>query len=316
MNQANACEHACPVSAPCPDHATCPRAAAPPSLAEALERCQREAVAGECDTGRYRCRYLSWGEGPPLLFIPGLADGPRNFVPLMARLSGHFRCLTYRLPSGGEDGARLGRSTHAGLVDDLFALLDHLGLRQSYLFGSSFGSTVVLAALRARPGRLPRAILQGGFARRTLAPAERLLAWLARSWPGSMRHLPLRTAVLRRGHAGPFAGCPPEVWDFFLDENGRAPIAAVARRALILDRLDLRPLLAEVRQPVLLVCGEGDPLVGKDCEEALLRGLPNVGRVELAASGHFPYLTHPDVLADVVRGFLTPRPRVPEAAAP
>jgi pimeloyl-ACP methyl ester carboxylesterase len=124
-----------------------------------------------------------------------------------------------------------------------------------------------------------------------------------------MRHLPLRTAVLRRGHGGPFAGCPPEVWSFFLEQNGSPPIAAVARRALILHRLDLRPLLAEVRQPVLLVCGESDPLVGKDCEETLLRGLPNAGRVELPGCGHFPYLTHADVLAEVVRGFLTPRSR-------
>jgi pimeloyl-ACP methyl ester carboxylesterase len=315
MNDANACDHACPLSAPCPDRASCPLAAPPPSLAEALARCEREATAGECDTGRYRCRYLSWGEGPPLLFIPGLADGPRSFVPLMARLSRHFRCLTYQLPSGRDDGARLRGATHADLVEDLFAVLDRAGAQRSYLFGSSFGSTVALAALRARPERLPRAILQGGFARRPLAPAERQLARLARSWPGSMRHLPLRTAVVRRGHAGPFAGCEPDLWPFFLEQNGVAPIAAVARRALMLHGLDLRPLLAEVRQPVLLVCGESDPLVGRGCEGELLRGLPNSGRVELPGCGHFPYLTHADVLAEIVRGFLTPRPQVEQTAA-
>jgi pimeloyl-ACP methyl ester carboxylesterase len=316
MSDQHPCDAACPLSVPCPDRAACPAAAPPPSLAEARERCQREAVRGVCDTGRYRCPYLAWGEGPPLLFVPGLADGPLNFVPLMARLSGWLRCLTYALPSGRGDGARLARYTHADLVDDLLAVLDHAGLRQSYLFGSSFGSTVVLAALRARPERLPRAILQGGFARRTLAPAERLLAALARHWPGSLRHLPLRTAVLRRGHAGPFAACPPEVWPFLLEQNGVAPIAAVARRALLLHRLDLRPLLPEVRQPVLLVCGDDDPLVGKACEAALLEGLPNASRVEIRRCGHFPYLTHPDVLAAVVADFLTPRPRVPESSVP
>jgi pimeloyl-ACP methyl ester carboxylesterase len=316
MTEPHPCDHGCPLSTPCPDQAACPAATAPPSLAEALERCEREALRGVCDTGRYHCSFLAWGAGPPLLLVPGLADGPLNFVPLMARLSGRFRCLTYALPSGRGDGARLGRYTHADLVDDLFAVLDHAGARQSYLFGSSFGSTIVLAALHAQPGRLPRAILQGGFARRTLAPAERLLAALARYWPGSMRHLPLRTAVLSRGHRGPFAACSTELWPFLLEQNGVAPIAAVARRALLLHRLDLRSVLPEVRQPVLLLCGDDDPLVGKDCERALLEGLPNAGRIEVRGCGHFPYLTHPDVLAAVVADFLTPRPRVPESSAP
>jgi pimeloyl-ACP methyl ester carboxylesterase len=307
MNQEHPCDHACPLSTPCPDRTSCPAAVPAPSLAEALARCEGEAVRGVCDTGRYRCSYLAWGAGPPIVFVPGLADGPLNFVPLLARLSRQFRCLTYQLPSGCGDGARLRGYTHGDLVADLFALLDQVGVRQSYLFGSSFGSTIALAALHGRPERLPRAILQGGFARRPLAPAERLLAAMARSWPGSMRHLPLRTAVARRGHAAPFTACPPELWPFFLEQNGAAPIAAVARRALILHRLDLRPLLPAIRQPVLLVCGEADPLVGKPCEDELLRGLPNAGRVEIHGCGHFPYLTHPDLLAAVVCDFLTPR---------
>jgi pimeloyl-ACP methyl ester carboxylesterase len=190
---------------------------------------------------------------------------------------------------------------------DLFALLDHLGVRQSYLLGSSFGSTVALAALRERPERFPRAILQGGFAQRPLALAELLLARVARYWPGTMRALPLRLTVMRRSHAEPFAGCPPEVWEFFVAQTGTVPITAVAHRAVLLHQIDLRPLLSEIRQPVLLVCGDCDPLVGRACEEMLLAGLPNAGRVEVNRCGHFPYLTHIDLLATVVRDFLTPR---------
>ncbi len=306
MSDPKPCEVACPLSAACPDRTFCPSGVGSLTLAEALGQYEREASHHAFDTGRYRCAYFAWGEGPPLVFIPGLGDGPRAFVPAIARLARRFRCLSYRLPAGGGDGALLDRLQHPDLVADLFALLDHAGARQAYLFGSSFGSTVALAALWARPERLPRAVLQGGFARRPLAAAERLLAGMARWWPGTMRALPLRTALLRRGHAAAFACCPPEVWPFFLDENGTTPIAAFARRALLLHRTDLRPVLPEVRQPVLLVCGERDPLVGRDCEEALLRGLPSAGRVEVAHCGHFPYLTHPDLLAEVVTRFLTP----------
>jgi pimeloyl-ACP methyl ester carboxylesterase len=279
---------------------------APLSLEEARRRFEREAERGVCDTGRYRCSYSSWGSGPPVLFVPGLSDNSCSFLLVTALLSGQFRCIAYDLPTGRGDGARLRRYRHAGLVEDLFALLDHLGVRQSYVYASSYGTTVALAAAHRRPERLPRLVLQSAFARRPLAPAERLLARAACFWPGSMGSLPLRDAVLRRQAYEPFAGRPPEFWHFFLDSTGRAPIAAVAHHALLLHRVDLRPLLAGVRQPVLLVSGDRDSRVSRACTEALLRGLPSAGYVELSDSGHFPFCTHPEALAEVVRGFLTP----------
>jgi pimeloyl-ACP methyl ester carboxylesterase len=290
----------------CPE--VCPSACAPAplSLGEILERFDREAVHGVCDTGRYRCPYFTWGEGPPVLFIPGLADDARSCVQVIARLAAHFRCIAFDLPAGGADGARLARHTHTDLVADVFALLDHLGLRQSYLFGSSFGSTIALAALRARPERLPRAVLQGGFAHRPLSVAERLMARLVRFWPGSLRSLPVREATLRRENAAHFATLPPEVWDYFLTRSSAHPLAAVAHRALMIHGLDLRATLPEIRQPVLLVCGDNDPLVSRACEEVLLRGLPNARRVELLSCGHNPLFTHPEALAELLRRFLTP----------
>jgi 3-oxoadipate enol-lactonase len=277
-------------------------------LVQSLQCFQAEAVHAVCDTGQYRCRYHVWGEGPPLVFIPGLADDALSFVMPAVLLSRHFRCITYDLPAGGGDGARLSGYRHADFVADLFALLDHVGARQSYLFGSSFGATIALAALHARPERFPRAVLQGGFARRPLASAEILLARFARYWPGPMRRLPFRSNLLRVAHGEPFAVRPPEVWNYYLARCGAPPMATVARRALVVHQLDLRPILSKIPQPVLLVCGDHDPLVGRVCEAVLLRGLPDVRRVELPRCGHLPQYTHPDVLAEVVRRFLTPCP--------
>src|SRR5207249_9209613 len=116
----------------------------------------------------------------------------RSFIMPMARLTEHFRCIAYDLPTGRGDGARLRRYVHADLLDDLLALLDHLQLPQAYLFGSSFGATITLAALHKGPDRFPRAVLQGGFAYRPLARAEVLLARLARRWGWPLRTFPLR----------------------------------------------------------------------------------------------------------------------------
>jgi pimeloyl-ACP methyl ester carboxylesterase len=61
-----------------------------------------------------------------------------------------------------------------------------------------------------------------------------------------------------------------------------------------------------LKQPVLLVCGELDPTIRPVQTETLLQGLPNAGRVVIEGAGHMPYYTHPEVLAEVVRQFLTP----------
>lgn len=284
----------------------CPNQPAPPSLAEALHRFQSEAKPGTCDTGRYRCSYSVWGEGPPLVFIPGLSDQALSFVMIMARLSANFRCIAYDLPQGINHGAHVGPYTHTDLIADLFALLDHLDIRQTYLFGSSFGSTIALAAAHDQRERIPRFILQGGFAYRPLARAEVLLASVARYLPGPLNRLPFRRELVQRTHGAPFAACPPDVWEFFLSRWGSRPMRAVAHHALMLHRLDLRPMLSEVRQPVMLICGDDDPLVNRHCEEVLLGGLPHVTRAELQDCGHNPQYTHPEAVAELVKRFLTP----------
>ncbi len=290
----------CPVAA----GAACPAHFAPIPLAAALERYRREAVRGTCDTGRYRCRYFTWGSGPTLALIPGLADDADSFALLAAHLSSHFRCVAYDWPTGLDDGARLDRYRHGDFVSDLFALLDHIGARETFLAGYSFGSTVALAAINRQPERFPRAVLLSGFANRQLAPAELLLASLGRYWPGSLRQLPLRTRVLRATQSRSFARCEPGVWDYYLNCMGALPMAAMARRALVLHRTDVRPLLPRIQQPVLLICGDCDPLVNKQCEAELLTGLRRAMRVELAECGHQAIFTHPESLAEALTEFL------------
>jgi pimeloyl-ACP methyl ester carboxylesterase len=297
MNDTNHCVHSQAVACGAPGAIT---------LAEAQRRFAREATRGSLDTGRYRLPYAIWGEGPPLVFIHGLGDTSRSFWMPMALLSEQFRCVGYDLPTGRGDGARLWTYRHVDLVNDLLALLDHLRLKQSYVLGSSFGSTIALAAARLKPVRLPRLILQGGFARRPLVRAELLLARLTSFLPGSMSHLPFREKIIQRSHYEPFAGRPPEIWQTFLDLTGQTPLAAAARQALILNRVDLRPFLPQIRQPVLLVCGERDPLIGAAEEDVLLAGLPNARRVVISECGHMPSYTHPETLAAVVQEFLTP----------
>lgn len=281
---------------------TCPSVTGKPhadiSLAEAKARFAREAVPGVCDAGRARCAYYTWGEGPPLLLLPGLAVDASSFVLPGAHLAAKFRCIGFDYPAG--------RCDLDALTDAALALLDNVGVKEANVLGCSFGSLVALRLLRQHPERFLRGVLTGGFAHRRLAPAEVLLAHLLRRWRAPMGRLPLLQAVLRRSHQASFFGQPPEVWEFFLERCSAPLIAAVAERILLLQGLDLRPELPEIRQPVILVTGDLDALVPEACTAALRAGLPQSAHVELPGCGHYPQFSHANQLAEIVCHFCCP----------
>ena len=133
-----------------------------------------------------------------------------------------------------------------------------------------------------------------------------MLTWIGRFLPGTAASLPLRERILYKVNKDFFAARASDVWKNFLMHTGQTLTATFAYQARLLNGLDLRPLLPEVRQPVLLVCGDRDRVVPRVFAETLVRGLPNAGRVEIENCGHFPNYTHPEVLAEVIRQFLTP----------
>lgn len=270
----------------------------------ARRRWKAEAIRQVCLTPRYRCRYFLWGTGPPLVFVHGLGDRAESFLAVMARLIDRFTCLGFDLADGLGDGARLGAYHHRHHVEDLIRLLDHVGFGRADVLGSSYGTTIVLKALESSPDRFRKAVLQGGFARRPLQWFERGPARVTRFWPGRIGDVPGRRIVLTRLDRATFSDVPPEAFHTFAACTGRTPIAALTRRALSLDRLDLRPLLSDIPHPVLLVGGNNDLVVPQEFQRDLDRGLRNARRITLDRCGHYPQYTHPAALADAIRSFL------------
>jgi pimeloyl-ACP methyl ester carboxylesterase len=191
------------------------------------------------------------------------------------------------------------------LVADLFCLLDHLSVPRSYILGSSLGSTIALAAMAGHPERIPRAVLSGAFACRGLAPFELLLARAACYLPGSMRDLPFRGLAARRAF-GAAASSSDELRRFGLKSTGTSSVRALAHRALIVQDLDLRGILSEIQQPILIINGDRDAVVSRRCQAELLDGLPNAASVEIPNCGHMAHYTHPGEMAELIAHFLTP----------
>lgn len=284
-------------------------------LEEALQRFNREGQKGTCQTPRFRLPYFVWGQGPPLLFIHGVSDNFCSFIQPIALLSRRFRCIAYNQAGMPGDGSRISRYRHDDLVDDALALLDHLNVKQTHIFGSSFGSTVTLQALRAAPHRFDKAVLQGGLCYRPLGRQEWIMAQMARWFPGRMKNIPSRVKIADLVNGAFFKRRPPSTWEFFLETTGKAPIRTFAHQVLMLNRLDLRPVLSDVRHPVLLLCGAKDTVTGPRHARMLLEGLPNATMATIPECGHVPSYTHPEILVEAVTRFLNPTASVSSAIA-
>lgn len=265
----------------------------------------REAIVHSWQGPRHRMKARILGEGPDLVLIPGLASTYRGYAPTLRRLAGRFRTIQVEYPGEDpKDGARLREISHDHLVADVFGLLDHLGAGRTSLFGLSFGSTISLKAMQLDPDRFPRVVLQGAFARRTLGHSERLALALGRRFAGTVSALPFFRRGLALKNRPTFPADRRDLWDHYVEENGRTPIASLTHRLDLLRRLDLRPILPEVRSDVLVIQGTADRIVPMARHDELVAGLAGCSRVLMKGVGHQPHWTHPAELARIVGGFL------------
>jgi pimeloyl-ACP methyl ester carboxylesterase len=226
---------------------------------------------------------------------------------MLNRLAERFRTVVYDYPGDHpDDGARLGRITHADLVDDFFGLIEHLRIGRTFPVGLSFGSTIVLSALHREPRRFPKAVVQGAFARRQFSTAERLALSLGRLVPGTTARLPLRSQILAYNNRSEFPAILNDRWSHYVEQNGLTPIASLAHRLDLLGRIDLRPLLPKIGNEVLLLQGKEDRIVREAYFEELKSTLPNATGVIMPLVGHQPHYTHAEALAQVIGEWLLP----------
>lgn len=279
----------------------------PADIRKEVQRYDELATVGTWSGPRYRMTIRSLGQGPALIWLPGIASTYRTYALVLNHLAARFRTIQYEYPGDRpDDGARLGRITHDHLVDDVLGLIDHLALDRVFLAGISFGSTIALKLLERAPERFPRTVVQGAFAHRRFTAAERLALLLGRQLPGTASRLPLRQTVLAYNSKMDFPWVIEDRWPFYLEENGRTPIRALAHRSSMVARLDLRPSLARIAADILLVQGREDRIVPHRYFEELKASLPRSESVIMPTVGHIPHLTHGESLARLIGDWLLP----------
>jgi pimeloyl-ACP methyl ester carboxylesterase len=254
--------------------------------------------------------YESVGEGPPLVFSHEFGGGYRSWEPQVAYFARWYRCLTYNhrgFPPSDVPEATDAYSQDV-LVEDLRALLDHLGIASAHMVGLSLGGNVVLNLALRHPA-LCRSIVVAGTGSGTV-DRERFVADMA----GNARALrregmapfverygrgPTRLQLLRKDPLG-FETFRRQLLEHSAEGSARVVEGVIVARPTIFA---LEERLRELAVPTLIVVGDED----EPCVEPALfmkRRIPGAGLAVLPRTGHTLNLEEPRLFNGLVADFL------------
>jgi proline iminopeptidase len=271
-----------------------------------------------------RLAYRSTGEGPLLVCHGG---GPGFSSLYLGDLAGLGRDLELvLLDPRGTGGSTKPSDPRAyaieDYVSDLEELREHLSLARMQLFGHSHGGIVAMAYAARYPEQVERLILASTLARfspeQETAMAAAVEAHADEPWYEDAR------AALEAEGAGDFetdeelAELSLREFPFYFARYGdderayletlrtETPNAATLRlfNQEQVPSFDLRPELAQIAAPTLVIAGEADFITGPLSAAELSEGIAGVETVLIPGCGHFIFVEAPGAFSDSVLAFL------------
>lgn len=250
----------------------------------------------------YTVAYREWGEGPPLILIPGLAGGFELLGPLARILAKQFRVISYQL-RGEDDCFALRRGFGlSDLAEDLAEFLDWHGIESPAMLGVSFGGVLALEFAARFPGRLDALAVQGVGARFERGLLQRVAGVVLEDYP-----LPPDNPFVNQFFNIFFGGRQKQgpLFQFVTRQCWQTDQSVMAHRFRMVEQYDLEDRLERVQVPTLVMRGDRDMLVSEGSLRDLCAGLPHAWQVRLGNSGHLAFVTDAERVAAEVSGFLS-----------
>lgn len=253
-----------------------------------------ERESGLLETGGERIYHESMGAGDPVVFCHGLGGNHAIWWHQLLPFAERYRVVTWDQRGFGNSSRATGEYGPGPAVDDLRALLDHLGIERTHLVGQSMGGWVVMGFAIRHPDRV-----------RSLVLADTLAGLVTPDvTPPTPEQAMRGLDADPRTHPALGAATPPEaalLYNLLSDFGDKAPVADMLGR-IVATRWPVEQARG-LGLPALCLVGEQDQL----CPPAAMRSLADlVGAelVEIAGAGHSPYFERPSAWNDAVLTFL------------
>jgi 3-oxoadipate enol-lactonase len=189
----------------------------------------------------------------------------------------------------------------AGMAEDVLLVLDQLTIDSAHVVGLSLGGAVALRMAARAPERVRSLVAVNAFAR-LRRPRGSMGRWASRVWlalTGRMDQLGRLVA------AGLFPLAEQEAMRTLAAARlSGNPAMNYVKLLTAVSRFDLRPQLAQIRTPTLIVAGEQDATVPIECKLELARSIRGARFVRIPESGHATPLDQPQRFNAVLLEFL------------
>lgn len=256
------------------------------------------------DIGDAEIYYEEYGDGPPLMLVPGLGGGGSIWAPQIAEFEKHFRVIIH-------DHRGAGQSTHS-LIDysvdqmaaDAVALMDGLGIESAHYVGHSTGGAMGQTIAQDHPERLQSLVLsatwagQDSYFRRCFETRREVLVEL-----GLDSYSRASTLVLM-----------PPWWiaqnDSAIAEQAKRlavnnpPTEVMVSRIDAIMKYDRRAGMADIKTPTLVICAQDDAVTPLHLSNELAGAVPGAEQIVLDRGGHFVPVILPDDYNPPVLDFL------------
>jgi aminoacrylate hydrolase len=241
-------------------------------------------------------RYKDFGDGPPVVIIPGLDGLTEFFADITPQLTPRHRVIVYYLPLLAEAEATGVPYTLDFIADDLRTVLDQLGIDKPHIIGESFGGAVAQTFVLAHPEMVDRLILISTCARFELPVRTQ---WVLRLQP----YMP--QALFARLHVNDVCERHDPQWakEVFVRGAAWADHQSVLARGACLMTFDTRDRMGEIACPTMVVIGGADHMTGKASRETA-ELIPGCEVVTVPNGGHLCHMVDPDIFSKAALDFL------------
>ncbi len=228
----------------------------------------------------------SVGEGPCLVLVAGLGASRNLWGELPSLLAKTFTVVT--MDNRGIGGSRGGAPfTADGAAKDVWAILDHLGRRETSLLGASLGGLIALRMALYQPQRVSRMVIASTAARLT-SHGRRSIGLLR----DMLEHFPPEVfgrSLMTLGFAAPFHRRLPGFVDQAAQLYGLDPLdvpGTLAQAEHMLDAWDGREALKSLQIPALVIAGRRDAVVAWEDTAEIAEALPHAEFICAPDAGH------------------------------
>lgn len=238
-------------------------------------------------------------DAPVLLLSGSLGSRLEMWDRLLPYLTPTRRVVRYDLRGHGRSTTPPGDWTVTDLADDIAAILDHLQIERADVAGISLGGQTALAFALRHPDRLDRLVVANTGAR--IGSVE---SWTDRATTVREQGLEaIADTVIDGWLTPPFATAHPEIRAALRESFLAADPEGYAACCLSLAHTDLRPQLAEIAAPTLVIASPGDKGTTTEVLRVIADGVPHATYAEVPGA-HLTAVESPDEFAASVLAHL------------